>query len=109
METQKSKQRAYSIVKMPNFDSNFIILSDGQSRGIWCLLNFDIYSIHLISHNRQFMHLRVEDKGGVQWFLTAVYGSPSRVGRDGLWDELLNLWEDMEGPWVLLGDFSTIL
>lgn len=55
------------------------------------------------------MHLRVEDKGGVQWFLTAVYGSPSRVGRDGLWDELLNLWEDMEGPWVLLGDFSTIL
>lgn len=40
------------------------------------------------------------------WFLSAVYASCDTVARRELWQELINIKEACNGPWVSCGDFS---
>ncbi|XP_061362450.1 uncharacterized protein LOC133306185 [Gastrolobium bilobum] len=40
---------------------------------------------------------------------TFVYGSPRRIERIKLWEELMVIAESVVGPWVVIGDFNSVL
>ncbi|XP_057760080.1 uncharacterized protein LOC130980411 [Arachis stenosperma] len=41
--------------------------------------------------------------------LTAIYGSPQRLMRKSLWDNLRDLRNSVDLPWCTIGDFNAIL
>lgn len=86
----------------------FIIDSQGQYGGMWCLWNEDNWSISVVNHSDQYIHLKVTWKGTITWFITAVYASPRLARRQALWDDLGKIAEIMDGEWMVLGDFNFI-
>lgn len=86
----------------------FIIDLQGQSGGMWCLWNEDNWSISVVNHSDQYIHLKVTWKGTITWFITAVYASPRLARRQALWDDLGKIAEIMDGEWMVLGDFNSI-
>ncbi|WCJ44200.1 RNA-directed DNA polymerase (reverse transcriptase)-related family protein [Euphorbia peplus] len=53
--------------------------------------------------------MQVSFPGSDYFLFTAVYGSPSPVRRQTLWDGLTDISSQAKGPWVLAGDFNAIL
>jgi hypothetical protein len=47
--------------------------------------------------------------GNDSWFLTGVYASPVYTSRLDLWNHLIGLKRDVDGPWLLMGDFNDII
>lgn len=41
--------------------------------------------------------------------LTIVYASTNYVRRQDLWEDLKRIADDMEDPWMVLGDFNALL
>lgn len=47
--------------------------------------------------------------GSNAFYTFVVYGSPTSVVREGLWQELRHLAETLQPPLVVLGDFNAYL
>lgn len=56
----------------------------------------------------QFVHIKVNSQNNGSWMLTAVYASPSEVGRKNLWEALQNIADNMNEPWLIVGDFNEV-
>lgn len=108
LETHSSGVRAQNQAKKTGFSGRFIVDSRGQSGGIWCLWDENIWKVEIIESSNQFVHLRVSWKGQISWFSTIVYASPYYVRRQQLWRDLGQIAESMMEPWLVLGDFNVI-
>lgn len=53
--------------------------------------------------------MKVGWKKQASWFLILVYSSPNIQLRKLLWDSLIELTENVKGPWSVIGDFNPIL
>lgn len=84
LETHSSGDMARRQAKKMGLNGMFIIDSQGQSGGMWCLWNDDNWSILVVDHSEQFIHLKVNWKGTLTWFVTAVYASPQFARRQAL-------------------------
>lgn len=60
-------------------------------------------------NNRQFIHCRVSRLGLFSCWVTVVYASPVRIVRQHLWPLLDNIAINTHGPWIIRGDFNTIM
>lgn len=47
--------------------------------------------------------------GQDNWFLTAIYASPVYAARLPLWQHLCDLRNNIDGAWLILGDFNEIM
>jgi hypothetical protein len=47
--------------------------------------------------------------GNESWYLTGVYASPVYTKRLDLWNHIIDLRRDVDGPWLLMGDFNDII
>lgn len=43
------------------------------------------------------------------WLLSVVYGSPSGMLRDKLWEDLSNVKLHLEGPWMSISDYNAVI
>lgn len=58
------------------FGGKFIQNACGHSGGIWCLWNDVLWKVEVVKNSSQFVHMKVQWKNDMPWFLTAVYGAP---------------------------------
>lgn len=66
--------------------------------------------VNILRTHEQYIHLSIRELVGSMNFLcTAVYGSPQKTYRDGLWEELRGLAGVTQEPWLIVGDFNAIL
>ncbi|KAL2248543.1 UNVERIFIED_CONTAM: putative ribonuclease H protein [Sesamum indicum] len=83
------------------------VISNSNSK-IWCFMKEDLDCEILISQE-QFLHLRIFSDFWPNGILcTWVYAKHTRAERRELWDALRNI-DDGEEPWLLGGDFNTVL
>ncbi|XP_025617033.1 uncharacterized protein [Arachis hypogaea] len=108
-ETHLSGDRGKEVRNKLGFDGCFVEEANGHSGGIWALWVSSIWKVDIFGHNRQFIHLLVSSKTSTTWLLTAIYGSPQKVNRKLLWNNLRNLAENINAPWCLIGDFNVTL
>lgn len=76
-EIHASRVSANRIIPWLGFDSYFIQDGRGQSRGIWCLWNSEMWKVEILQSDFQFVHLKLRWKKQASWLLTVVYGSPN--------------------------------
>lgn len=86
----------------------FIIDSQGQAGGLWCLWNENNWCITVIDHSNQMVQLKVSWKGSSSWFITAVYANSRYARRISLWEDLSKIADSMDDDWMVLGDFNSI-
>lgn len=83
--------------------------AQGHSGGIWALvqagLNLDI---SVWDSNPFSISLEIK-LGTLKWICTGVYASPRPTSRDTFWQYLCNVSQNIDTPWLLLGDWNEIL
>lgn len=108
-ETHVSGLQAQQQARHIGFSGSFLVDSRGQAGGIWCLWDAGSWRVEILESADQFVHSRVTWRGRFSWLITAVYASPRHNGRLQLWDELRCLTDTVDEPWVVLGDFNSIM
>ncbi|KAJ1408678.1 Endonuclease/exonuclease/phosphatase, partial [Sesbania bispinosa] len=81
----------------------------GFAGGIWCFWDPSIWAIDVIKSTDQVIHFYVSKARDCDWFLSVCYGSPRYLSRHMLWDELISFHSFVHHPWIVLGDFNSIL
>ncbi|CAL1377657.1 unnamed protein product [Linum trigynum] len=90
------------------FDGVLVVDAVGFPRGIWLLWDSSI--VHIVEAGRSSQFLLVRGKiGATEWYFTTVYGSPTLVQHGALWDSLRDIATNMSNPWLLCGDFNSLL
>ncbi|XP_061353715.1 uncharacterized protein LOC133298441 [Gastrolobium bilobum] len=82
----------------------------GFAGGIWVLWDANLVDVSVLAHNRQFTRVSLKWLHSRSAELAIfVYGCPRRMERKTLWDDLTSITTDVEGAWIVLGDFNAIL
>ena len=102
-----SGERDDNFIRKCGFTISHRVEAVGFAGGIWLLWNEDI-QVAVMVNNRQFIHCRISKLGRYFW-VTAVYASPVRTVRKQLWPTLNILAQMVNGPWIIGGDFNTIM
>lgn len=79
----------------------------GQSGGLWLLWREGIGDL-VVKSAEQFIYAKLVD-GDEVLHLIVVYAAPSVSRRSGLWDQLREVVDGVDGPLVMGGDFNTIV
>ena len=58
---------------------------------------------------KQLIHCCVTGQDGFSWFFTPCYGRPQRIMREDMWKTLIDLCPSIKAPWLVAGDFNSIL
>lgn len=91
------------------FSGQYIVESNGQAGGIWCLWNDNSWKVEMVEFSSQFVHLRVQWKNQASWLVAIVYASPNCTRRQELWNDLHRIADSHDEALVVLGDFNSIL
>ncbi|CAL1382612.1 unnamed protein product [Linum trigynum] len=76
--------------------------------GIWVAWDSNLITIDEVDRSSQFFHVKAVSESK-SWVLTAVYANPALIQRRELWQAIRVSAEDMVEPWLLVGDFNSIL
>ena len=108
MEPRTSGAKADNFIKKSGFEYSHRVEAVGFSGGIWLLWRSSI-EVEVSSNHRQFIHFKIcMNKSFVSW-VTVVYASPNPMLRRQLWSHMEYLAPSIRGPWLIGGDFNSIL
>lgn len=108
VETKCSGETTQKVISKMGFKFQAIVEAQGMSGGIWVLWNDQASKITVLQQHKQFLHCSIEGLGKFSWYFTAVYASPREIERRELWRELGIIARNLQGPWLLAGDFNDI-
>ncbi|KAF5451994.1 hypothetical protein F2P56_027039 [Juglans regia] len=95
------------------FTNCMAVSSEGRSGGLalyWNnnsqleILNFSKHHIHALVTNKE-----GDDREGVSWYLTGIYGHPEASRRLETWNMIKSLAVTSDRGWLMMGDFNEIL
>ncbi|XP_074298666.1 uncharacterized protein LOC141629589 [Silene latifolia] len=76
---------------------------------VWLIWKPNLYQIHFIEYNAQFIHVKVDELATRESFhLTMIYAFNGVQERKELWARLCHFQDTMFGPWLICGDFNTV-
>ncbi|XP_020260972.1 uncharacterized protein LOC109837227 [Asparagus officinalis] len=76
---------------------------------IWILLDSDIFIVQKIISSEQYITCSIESRDGrFSSMCTIVYALNQIVSRKILWHDLLAFKHNVNGPWIIGGDFNAI-
>lgn len=81
----------------------------GFSGGIWCLWKSNCPLIRVLTCSRHCVHLIINENSPNAWYMSIVYASPTLIQREETWNELRNHSLNINGPWMVGGDFNAIV
>ena len=108
LEPRISGKKADDFIRKSGFDRSHRVEATGFSGGIWLLWR-NFFDVEIAFNHSQFIHLKISVQNVIQSWVTAVYASPKSAGRHALWYHLSNIAESMHDPWIMGGDFNSIL
>lgn len=69
----------------------------------------NFFDVKIAFNHTHFIHLKISVQNVIQSWVTVVYASPNSTGRHALWYHLNSIAESMHDPWIVGGDFNSIL
>ncbi|XP_050264114.1 uncharacterized protein LOC126708367 [Quercus robur] len=107
METRVGGGRAKAIIDRLPFDGSVHTDTIGFTGGLWMLWDSDRVDVTPLADTEQEIHATVKVRNSnSSWLFTAMYASPRTAERHILWNNLINIGELHNLPWVLAGDFN---
>ncbi|XP_020262884.1 uncharacterized protein LOC109838865 [Asparagus officinalis] len=85
-------------------------VQEAKNCRIWILWDNDIINVHIIKSSEQFLTCSIESKDGkISCFCTIVYALNQQINRRSLWNDLLEFKHNVNCPWLIGGDFNSII
>ncbi|KAG5553067.1 hypothetical protein RHGRI_011057 [Rhododendron griersonianum] len=109
METKNNKVLQETIRRRLGFDfSNYVDLI-GLSGGLALWWKNEV-EIDIEASTKNIVHTVISEKAFSHvWAASFIYGSPSREGRDQVWEEIKCIGCSESLPWLCIGDFNEVL
>ncbi|XP_074266082.1 uncharacterized protein LOC141588544 [Silene latifolia] len=77
---------------------------------IWILWDDNVFDVEALSIEPQVIHCRITYRPtACWWWMSYVYGFNRLNDRDPLWDSLEGMHTNLQGPWMVCGDFNNVL
>ncbi|XP_074283670.1 uncharacterized protein LOC141608207 [Silene latifolia] len=77
---------------------------------IWLLWDPGLFDVDIIDISAQTIHTKVLSRGDQkQFYFTSVYGYNKLAQRSELWKSLGHYSDQIDGPWIVGGDFNNVL
>ncbi|XP_074306141.1 uncharacterized protein LOC141641375 [Silene latifolia] len=110
----ETKVKPFSLNKISSNICNGWCLSTNSSyhKGgrVWLLWKPNLFDLQFIEYNAQFIHVLVHELAtGSQFYLTMVYAFNGVYERKALWSRLQDMSGHIHSPWLICGDFNTVL
>lgn len=110
LETRASGNKADLIVKRLGFNNWLRVEATGYAGGIWLLWNEWETDVQYVYSDTQILHCKITGRVVEEFMeVSFVYGEPSAHFRTDLWSSLRTLASNLEGKWLVMGDFNTYL
>lgn len=111
LETRVKTQKASNIQRKFGADWKFACNYDYASNGRiwlgWKTINSEVQILHV---SAQCIHCKVQDKNSTfACLVSVVYGYNTINARKEFWSRLREIGMNVTEPWLVLGDFNTIL
>lgn len=107
METRIGGERAKEITDCLPVDGATYAETIGYAGGLWLLWDSDRVEESLLAKTEQEIHVTVKVRSpDLCWLFSAIYTSPRLAERRVLWNNLSDLSELHNLPWVYAGDFN---
>lgn len=72
-----SRESAAKVCHNLGFDGVFCKEAEGRSGGIWLLWHTSYCRVSILAHSPCYIHVKVTQNDGFDWFLIAVYRNPN--------------------------------
>ncbi|XP_020253806.1 uncharacterized protein LOC109830857 [Asparagus officinalis] len=111
LETKVAGNKMHDIAKKVAKDWCWISnCHQANNARIWILWDSDFFSLQLLSSSNQFMTCAVKSKDyRLSCTIAIVYALNDNSGRKALWHDILAFKNNVTGPWIIGGDFNTII
>lgn len=107
MKTRVGGNRARDITNRLPFDGTIHTETIGRAGRLWLLWNSDRVEVSLLSSSEQEIHTTIKVRASsFNWMFSTIYASPRNAERRILWNNLSNVAELHNMPWVIVGDFN---
>uniref|UniRef100_A0A453BHN4 Endonuclease/exonuclease/phosphatase domain-containing protein n=1 Tax=Aegilops tauschii subsp. strangulata TaxID=200361 RepID=A0A453BHN4_AEGTS len=107
-ESHLNKYKAGELCRVFDFDSMFVVESDGRTGGL-IMFYHKMNKVVLNYVSANLIDVLFLNDNVVQWRFTGFYGHPNWRDRNLSWEDIHNLHNKGGHPWVVLGDFNEIL
>jgi len=99
--------KTHNIFQGWSWHHNFTLCTKGR---IWITWRPSCYSVKFISQTDQLIHWKVTQLSTMKGFyITFVYGANHELQRKDMWEDLLDIANNMDEAWCILGDFNAVL
>ncbi|XP_004252671.1 uncharacterized protein [Solanum lycopersicum] len=83
---------------------------DAVNGRIWIIWDDSWYEVKLITSATQMIHCYIQERSkGFQFHLTVVYGFNTIEQRKSLWSDMIQIGQNVNHPWIIVGDFNAML
>ena len=109
-KTRVGGDRVARICEDLPFDGFFVTETIGYAGGLWLLWKKEEVDIFVLSSTEQEIHATVKVRDyDLTWLISPIYASPRIAERKILWENLTQVAQLHNMPWLLLGDFNEVL
>ncbi|XP_074265666.1 uncharacterized protein LOC141588110 [Silene latifolia] len=111
LETKIKTDNFHSIANKIFSDWSISTNNNFRSGGrVWMLWKSHMFDIQFLQYDAQFIHMHVVNKiDQMQFFQTIVYAFNGVGERESLWLNLKSIAQQINGPWIIGGDFNCVL
>ncbi|XP_074305124.1 uncharacterized protein LOC141640122 [Silene latifolia] len=111
LETKISSNKTHSVSATMLDGWSVTSNASYHKRGrVWLLWKAYLYDVHVLKYDAQFVHALVTERCSLaQFYITMVYAFNDGSERRDLWMKLELLHSAIAGPWVVAGDFNTVI
>ncbi|KAI8014297.1 hypothetical protein LOK49_LG05G01952 [Camellia lanceoleosa] len=106
METKVTFSKMGNFFNRLGFTASSIVDPIGRVRGIWIIWDTTQVNVRASSVSSQVIYATIHKEDYEEWVLAAIYASPNPVMRKHLWVKLEDMTENMDKPWLVVGDFN---
>ncbi|XP_074302879.1 uncharacterized protein LOC141637213 [Silene latifolia] len=77
---------------------------------VWLLWKAELFDVFVLQYDAQFVHALLTERCSQEHFyITLVYAFNDVLERRDLWKKLILIHGAVTGPWVVAGDFNTVI
>lgn len=91
-----------------NFSYVYCVTCTGRKGGLLMLWNSEV-DLQLASFSRFHINMEVRNASNSNWWITGFYGDSRTSYRDDGWQMLRNIKGNIDGEWLIIGDYNGIL
>ncbi|KAL7173402.1 hypothetical protein ACSBR2_032794 [Camellia fascicularis] len=106
METKVAFSKMSNFFTRLGFFASTIVDPVGRVGGIWIIWDTSHVNVRASNVSSQVIYATVHKEDYEEWVLAAVYASPNPILCDQMWDDLENVAESIDKPWLVAGDFN---